>query len=523
MNEVYKNLKEEPFIMVAGEVHNSNSSTSEAMKRVWEKADALCLNTLLLPVSWEMIEPEEGVFQFDIVDELITQAREHKKHIVFLWFGAWKNAQCYYAPSWVKTDLKRFKRAEVEKGKKKTNLANFHGMSYTTLSYMCEETCMADAAAFSQLMAHIRKIDEKEKTVLMVQVENETGLQGVAREQSDEADRVFADQVPETLIQYLKEHTEEMAEDVRKIVQSAPSEGSWKDVFADVAEEMFSAYHIASYVERVASAGKAVYSIPMAVNCWLDKGQKPGEYPSGGPVARMMEVWKYCAPHIDVIAPDIYVQNFCEVCDMYTKMENPLMIPETAAHGHAGPRLVYTIGHYHALCFAPFGFEDLGEPIGDVSAYLFGVDVNDPLMLTPQSVEEYAWYAKTIQDMMPLLTKNYGTSNLQAVIGEREQELTMHFDQYGFRIITNHPFITRKDGVCLALRETDDTFYLIANACMIVPFSENLNMPNTDILDLEEGYFENGQWKVACRLNGDEVATFRLDKPTLLKIRLFHY
>ena len=99
----------------------------------------------------------------------------------------------------------------------------------------------------------------------------------------------------------------------------------------------------------------------------------------------------------------------------------------------------------------------------------------------------------------------------------------MHFDQYGFRIITNHPFITRKDGVCLALRETDDTFYLIANACMIVPFSENLNMPNTDILDLEEGYFENGQWKVACRLNGDEVATFRLDKPTLLKIRLFHY
>lgn len=72
-------------------------------------------------------------------------------------------------------------------------------------------------------MAHIRNIDEKEKTVLMVQVENETGLQGVAREQSDEADRVFADQVPETRIQYLKEHTEEMAEDVRKIVQSAPS------------------------------------------------------------------------------------------------------------------------------------------------------------------------------------------------------------------------------------------------------------------------------------------------------------
>ena len=158
-----------------------------------------------------------------------------------------------------------------------------------------------------------------------------------------------------------------------------------------MAEEIFSAYHVASYVNKVAEAGKAVYDLPMTANCWLDKGEKPGKYPSGGPVARVMEVWKFAAPAIDIIAPDIYVQNFCEICDAYTKMDNPLFIPETATHSHAGPRLVYTIGHHHAICFAPFGFEDMGQEFTGTQSYLFGVDTSDPLLQTPQNVEEYRW------------------------------------------------------------------------------------------------------------------------------------
>lgn len=148
-------------------------------------------------------------------------------------------------------------------------------------------------------------------------------------------------------------------------------------------------------MNRVAEAGKAVYDLPMTANCWLDKGEKPGKYPSGGPVARMMEVWKFAAPAIDVIAPDIYVQNFCEICDAYTKMGNPLFIPETATHSHVGPRLVYTVGHHHAICFAPFGFEDMGQEFSGTQSYLFGVDTSDPLLQTPQNVEEYRWYNQT--------------------------------------------------------------------------------------------------------------------------------
>jgi len=515
--------KGEPFIMLGGEVHNSSSSSAEYMEPIWEKAVNLGMNSLLLPVTWEMVEPEEGVFDFQIVDDLINQAREHNMKIGFLWFGAWKNAQCYYAPSWVKMDLERFKRAEVEKGKNKINLKNFHGMPYTSLSYLCEETNKADAKAFAKLMEHIKKVDEEEQTVLLVQVENEPGLQGAGRENSDLADSLFEGDVPQGLVDFMKANTATMATDVKDAVENGVASGNWRAVFGDVAEEVFSSYYIASYINKVAAAGKEIYPLPMMANCWLDKGQEPGMYPSGGPVSRMMEVWKYCAPNIDIIGPDIYVQNFLEVCDQYVKMDNPLFIPETATHSYAGPRQVYVVGHYHGSGYSPFAFEDMGQPFSAVASYLFGMDTTDPMLKQPQDIEEYAWYSNTLNDMMPLLTDKYYTSDLQATICERPEEDTMIFGEYGFKSMFNIPTINRKDGVCLVLKNENNEFYIIANGCHIAPFSTHPEKPHVDVLSLEEGRFEDGKWKMIRRLNGDEVAQMMYDSPTLLKISLFNY
>lgn len=515
--------KGNPFIMLAGEVHNSSSSSAEFMEGIWEKAVTLGMNSLLLPVTWEMIEPEEDIFDFQIVDDLIIQARKYDMKIGFLWFGAWKNAQCYYAPPWVKMDLERFKRAQVEKGKNKVNLKDFHGMPYTSLSYLCEETNKADAKAFGQLMKHIKKIDGNEETVLLVQVENEPGLQGSARENSDEADALFESTVPQPFVDYMKANTATMASDVKEAVEKGSSSGSWEEVFGQVAEEVFSAYYISTYINKVAGVGKEIYPLPMMANCWLDKGEEPGRYPSGGPVSRMMEVWKYCAPNIDILAPDIYVSYFCDVCDEYVKMDNPLFIPETATHSYAGPRQVYVVGHYHGLGYAPFGFEDMGQPFSAVASYLFGVDTTDPALKTPQDIEEYAWYTKTLNSMIPKLTAKYGTSDLQAVICERKEEDTMIFGDFGFKIMMDSPMLSRKDGVCLILKNAENEFFIIANACHLVPFSANLEKPHIDILALEEGCFEEGIWKMIRRLNGDEVASMSYETPTLLKLTLFGY
>ena len=84
----------DPPILIAGEVHNSSSSSPKYMEPIWEKADRLNLNTLVLPVTWEMVEEKEGNYNFLLVDLLIHQARMHEKKIIFLWFGSFKNAQC---------------------------------------------------------------------------------------------------------------------------------------------------------------------------------------------------------------------------------------------------------------------------------------------------------------------------------------------------------------------------------------------------------------------------------------------
>lgn len=510
-----------PFIMLAGEVHNSNSSSAAYMEQVWEKAEKLGMNTLLLPVSWELIEPQEGVFDFSLVDGLIEQAREKGGKLGFLWFGSWKNAQCYYAPEWVKADTARFRRAEVVCGQNFCQLESFYGMPYTSLSYLCAETRESDARAFAALMAHIRDVDGEEHTVLTVQVENETGLMGSARERSKESDALFAADVPGELAAYMKANTATMVPEIKAAVEGGAASGSWEEVFGNAAEELFSAYHVAGYVNAVAKAGKEAYPLPMTVNCWLDKGGAPGSYPTGGPVSKVLEVWKYRAPAIDIFAPDIYIKEFADICDEMTRRyDNPLYIPECATHSYAGPRAVYCVGHYHAMCYAPFGFEDMGEEFSDVQAYLFGVDTEDPALKVPQNVEEYGWYNRTMQSMMPLLTSRYGTDGLQAVCSERKEEDTMLFGTFGFRVLTDTPMIRRKDSVCLIVRESEDTFYILANACMVAFFSQDDEKPYAEIFSYEEGEFRDGVWKAGRRLNGDEAASLKFEKPQLRKIRL---
>jgi hypothetical protein len=278
---------------------------------------------------------------------------------------------------------------------------------------------------------------------------------------------------------------------------------------------------VARYIDAVAAAGKAEYDIPLAVNAWLEQGE-PGNYPSGGPVGKLLELWQFAAPHIDVICPDIYVRDYCRVCEEYHRNGNPLLIPETGIHSHAGPRLVYTVGHHHAWGFSPFGFEEMGEPIDAAIGILFGMDTGEPLLSTPQSVQEYAWYNKTLRDLTPMLAQCYGTRRLQAVISE-QAERTMVFDGYSIAASMDHPMVRRKDGVCLALQASDNEFYLIANGCALAFASADPGKPHVDILALEDGSFVNGEWKMLHRLNGDEAQIMNYGKPTLLRVKLFAY
>ena len=529
-----------PFPLLAGEVHNSDSSSPAYMEHIWETAGQLGMNALLLPIAWETIEPEEGDFDFSLPRALIMQARERKMRIVFLWFGSWKNAECMYAPGWVKRDLKRFPRAQIEKGKNKAGRTVSPSLPvripYTTLSYLGRETARCDARAFAAFMEDLKAFDAQQQTVVAVQVENETGLLGAAREVSDAADTAFAAPVPPAFAAYMKAHTKTMAEDVRMAVEQGADSGTWREVFGSSAEEVFSAYHVACFVETVASAGKAVYDLPMAVNCWLDKGGAPGTYPTGGPVSRVHEVWDFCAPSIDVYCPDVYVPPFKAGCDEYTRRGNALFIPETATHSYCAPRLLYTIGHYHAACYSPFGFDDIGKPFSAVQGFLFGMDVSDPALKTPQDPEEYRAVGQLLRNMLPLVSEAYGTDRLQALSAETDPVIPdrdsnpflsrqpgMDFEGFRLTVSFQGPTNPRADGACLCLAVSPTECYVLGSACGLAFESRVQDQPNLDFLRVEEGVFDNGKWIPGRRLNGDETAHLRLDHPGALHVTFFTY
>ena len=533
-------VEDKPFILLAGEVHNSDSSSPAYMERIWDIAEKLGMNALLLPATWELIEPEEGQFDFSVPRALIDQARARDMRIVFLWFGSWKNAECMYAPAWVKQDLKLFPRAQIEKGKNKAGRQVSPTipvkMPYTTLSYLGQETARADAKAFAAFMGFLKDYDEARQTVVAVQVENETGLLGAAREVSDEADALFAAPVPEDFAAYLRAHTDTMTEEIRAAVLSGRETGSWSEVFGAAADELFSAYHVATFVNTVAAAGKAIYPLPMSANCWLDKGGAPGSYPTGGPVSKVHEVWDFCAPNIDVYCPDIYVPQFKAVCDEYTRRGGALFIPESATHSYCAPRLCYTVGHYHAMCYSPFGFDDIGKPFTAVQGFLFGMDVSDPALKTPQSFDEYAALGHILREMMPLLAAAYGTDRLQAVSAETDPALpapdgnpfgaippTMRFGSFSLSVRFQSPMNPRADGACLCLAVSDSECWVVGSTCGLTFSSADPEKPNLDFLQVEEGRFENGAWVPGRRLNGDETASLSLDSPAVLHLKFFTY
>ena len=512
-------VEDRPFILLAGEVHNSNSSSLAYMEQLWNLADNLGMNCLLLPITWELVEPQEGQYDFSLVHGLIDQARAHRMKAVFLWFGTWKNAQCYYAPEWVKTDTNRFRRAEIEKGKGFIRIKDFYDMPYTSLSYLCEETMQADARAFAKMMAAIREYDGDSHTVVAVQVENETGIIGSAREHSDAADVLFGSAVPVDFAAYMQEKTDLMTPEMKMTVENGKKAGTWTEVFGREAEEVFSAYHVARYVNAVAEAGKKEYPLPMSVNCWLNQADDPaGRYPSGGPVSKVREVWRFCAPSIDIYAPDVYLPDFTGICDEYTRRGEALFIPECATHCYAAARNILCVGRYHAACYSPFGFENMGKPLNAQQMALFGADATDPALKTPQETAMYGTINHLLNSMMDMLTERYGTNSLCAGTGEFEKSTGFNMGQV--TILANY---LKPQGACLVLRKGKNEFYILAYETRLELISADLEKPGLDLTLLEEGRFENGIWQAGRRLNGDEAVSNAYAEPTLLHVRVFCY
>jgi beta-galactosidase GanA len=288
------------FLMLGGQAHNSSASNPRDLEPVWNSLVGIHANTAEVPLYWELIELQPGQFDFHLVDAAIEGARAHNLRLVFLWFASWKNGEMHYTPEWVKRDTKKF-----------TRVVSADGQPLDILAPTCAACREADANAFAKVMAHIKSVDENRRTVIMMQVENETGLLGSDRDYSPEATRLFNAAVPGELMTFLAGHRSTLSPYLAEAWKSngeRPS-GTWSEVFGPLAAETFSAWHVARYVDAVTAAGKQAYPLPMYVNNWLINpgNERAGRWPSGGPTRNVLDIWKAAAPHIDLLAPDIYL------------------------------------------------------------------------------------------------------------------------------------------------------------------------------------------------------------------------
>jgi beta-galactosidase GanA len=480
-------VDDKPFLVLAGELGNSTSSSLEYMRPVWPKLASLNLNTVLIPIYWELIEPTEGKFDFTLVDGLIQEARNHKLRLVPLWFASWKNSMSCYAPDWVKTNQARFPRSQDKDGK-----------GIEILSPFSKENLDADARAFAAFMRHLREVDSSEHTVIMVQVENEIGMIPDSRDRSATADKLFNQPIPVELMDYLQQHKENLIPEFRAVwaANGFKTRGTWEEVFGKGpgTDEIFMAWHFARYVNRITEVGKAEYLLPMFVNAALIRpGYQPGQYPSAGPLPHIMDVWRAGAPKIDFLSPDIYFPNFAEWVRKYHRSGNPLFVPEAMPGPSNSVNALYAVGRHDAIGFSPFSIESLDE-------------------VTSKSLRDSY---DLLGQLTPLILEYQGKGLMSGLLPEGPEQRLPQQLRLGDYILnvtyerpTPAPAAQQTPEVLsggLVIAVGPDEFVFAGTGMTITFEAATPGEPIVGLLSVQEGKYVNGQWLPGRRLNGDQT------------------
>ena len=523
-------VNDNPFLVIGGQVHNSSSGSPEYFDRVVDKLAQLHATTVLAPVTWELFEPTEGTYDFGQLESMVRTARNHQLKLVILWFGSWKNGVSQYAPAWVRRDTVRFPRAHDANGRPMSALSTFGQQSRD-----------ADKAAFTAMMKHLRKIDERENTVIMVQVENETGL-FESRDHCPEANTAFAAPVPQPLIDHLIANKGHLTPQLESLWEQngRKERGSWAEVFGATkdGDEVFMAWRYASYIGDIAAGGKAAYDLPLYVNAWLAGNDEPGKFPSGGPNHRVIDVWKVAAPAISICAPDIYANNFKEVTASYHRPNNPLFIPETHAdvwykpsaidQYQAARNVFWAVAHHDAICFSPFGLE--GQAVdGPIAKSLKLVSELSPLILQFQGTGRMEGILQS-EEPQSAIQQLEGVKETAGIASSRDIALG------GYVAHVLYSTASPNDRAYGLIVNTAPDEFLIAGDGLVVTFSSTMRR-EVGFVEIWEQLFVNGRWVNGRRLNGDQtnqgssvqIPFWRWDSfdsatgPRVLKVKLFSH
>ena len=522
-----------PFIALCGELSNNAATNIDYMKPIWPVLTGGNLNSVIAGVSWAMVEPEDGKFNFDIVGNVIKEARANNLKLIFIWFASWKNGMSSYVPNWVKKDYKRFPRVKINDGE-----------PIELLTPLSQESRNADAHAFAALMKYIKEVDSSQRTVIMIQVENEVGVLRDSRDRSALANEAYNGPVPQKLMSYIKNYKENLVPELKEAWKANGSKlsGTWAEVFGPgktkglvmpvrnlvppmtqkeqdeamvtfpfYSDEVFMAWYYATYINYVVEAGKAEYPIPMFVNAWLKQREHswPGTYPSGGCLPQVFDIYHAGAPSIDILAPDLYRPDFAYMAGQFTRSGNPLFIPETTSGAQGAANLIYAVGQHNALGFSPFGIER-------------SILKDDKLKLG----------YKMISQLMPIIGEHQGLNSMGAVLLTKDNPAENI--QFGDQIFhtdlrfdpNNLNSRSAELGAAIIIQTAPDEFF-IGGTDMSITFSQKNPEFKTGLGTVEEGTFADGKWIPGRRLAGDDTgqgSNLRLGNDYgILKVTLYSY
>jgi len=518
-----------PFLILAVEDQDIGlESTWPGRAKEWSAIDYLNANTDEVPIYWDEFEPQPGKYDYSSIDRLLTEARQHNVRVVPLWFATYKNGSQHYMPEWMLQDPHRY-----------SHVINRNGEAVDSPSPFAAASLEADKRAFAAFMRHLKDADAQ-RTVIMVQVENEPGSWESVRDFSPDAQKVFEAPVPPEVLSAMN-------------VRSAAPSPDWPEAFGPNADEYFHAWAVARYVGQVAAAGKAVYPLPMDANVAVRDPFNPGpagqpgasgNYESGGATDNVIPIWKAVAPAIDILGPDNYRADpaaYLKVLELYHRADNALFLPESglpggdAASAEANSRFFFTALGLQAIGVSES--DNAPEPWLAMNFRLLGPMQRDVARLNfageLQSVAEPQRFPNGDQGKL-VQTLPFGSWNALVSYGTfrwgsaaanplpKGRALVARLADNQFLVAG---YFCRVDFVPAGTEQQRETQHIVLGTGQTPSALIDGKWIHRQFLRVEQGVYENGNFKFLRTQNGD-ATDFGLvfgDEPAVLRVSLSTY